>query len=794
MRLRIFRILAVALPLIALAVAGAAWLVLRGSLPALDGTLRLDGLAGPASISRDALGVTTIRASRQQDLAFAVGYAHAQDRFFQMDLTRRRAAGELSALFGEIALEADRTLRIHRFRARADTLFAAADPADRGYLEAYAKGVNAALAGADWPSFEYLLLGADPAPWTPADSLLIIYSMFIELNDELGERDALMGLMDDTLPPALVAFLTPAGTSWDAPMTGAPVAGPPPPSADEVDLRKSGPIELAGMPPARDEALVGSNNWAVGGAAAPDGAMVANDMHLPLRVPNVFYRQRLELAGPDGYTATGVALPGTPMLTAGSNGDIAWGFTNSYGDWTDLVLLETDPEDPNVYRTPGGDRAFEIHRETISVKGGQAVDLEVRSTVWGPVIGEDHAGRLRAVKWIAHHLDSMPVTRAMIDRAPDLHSAMAMANAVGSPPQNIVLADRQGNVAWTIMGRIPAPVDYDRSRPVDWQLAGTGWQGWLPETAYPRIVNPSSHRIWTANARTVDGGMLAVLGDGGYALGARATQIRDGLFDRESLDIGDMRQIQLDDRALFFERWRDLLLEELAPYDRDSHPGRADYARVVAAWSGRASTPDAGFRLVYEFRLRLQQAIYGALTAPMLEAVRERGLDEDNRYGAGAQFEGAAWALLEARPPHLLNPLYPSWHEQIVAVVDQIVADFGGVSGLSERTWGEANTAAIRHPLSGSIPVFGRWLDMPAEPLDGAVHMPRVQRVSFGSSERFAVSPGREQAGYFHMPGGQSGHPLSPFYRAGHEAWVSGNPTPFLPGPERHRLELQPLR
>jgi penicillin amidase len=792
MRLKILRLLAVAVPLVALAIGVAGWLVLRGSLPALDGSLRLDGLAGPASISRDETGVVTIRASRERDLAFAVGYAHAQDRFFQMDLTRRRAAGELSALFGEIALEADRSLRLHRFRARANALLADADPADLGYLESYASGVNAALAGTDWPGFEYLLLGVDPAPWVPADSLLIIYSMFIELNDELGERDALMGLMDDTLPPTLVAFLTPTGTAWDAPMTGGPVTAPPLPSAADVDLREGGPIELAGMPPARDEALVGSNNWAVGGAAAPGGAMVANDMHLPLRVPNVFYRQRVELAGPDGYTATGVALPGTPMLTAGSNGEIAWGFTNSYGDWTDLVLLETDPENPNVYRTPLGDREFDIHRETIAVKGGAAVDLELRSTVWGPVIGEDHQGRLRAVKWTAHQLDSMLITRNMIDRAPDLRSAMAIANAVGSPPQNIVIADRQGNVAWTIMGRIPGPVDYDRSRPADWRLAGNGWQGWLPAAAYPRIVNPASHRIWTANARAVDGDMLAVLGDGGYALGARASQIRDGLFARESLDIGDMREIQLDDRALFFERWRDLLLRELQPYEREEHPGRADYARIVAAWSGRASTPDAGFRLVYEFRLRLHQALYGALTAPMMEAVRDEGLDEDNRYGAGRQFEGAVWALLEARPPHLLNPLFASWHEQIVAVVDQIVSDYGGASGLAERTWGEANTAAIRHPLSGSIPVLGRWLDMPAVPLDGAVHMPRVQRASFGSSERFAVSPGREQSGFFHMPGGQSGHPLSPFYRAGHDAWVNGDPTPFLPGPERHRLDLLP--
>jgi penicillin amidase len=560
-----------------------------------------------------------------------------------------------------------------------------------------------------------------------------------------------------------------------------------------LDLREGEPISLANVSilPA-EEAMVGSNNWAVGGAAAPGGAMVANDMHLPLRVPNVFYRQRLVYPGADGLTVTGVGLPGTPVMVAGSNGHIAWGFTNSYGDWTDRVVVEPDPADETRYLTGDGPRPFEVFEETIEVKGAAPATLTVRETVWGPVVEADPGGSLAAVRWLAHELDEILISPMMLDRATTLEEAVAMAHAVGTPPQNIVLADREGRVAWTIMGRILAPPDYDRSRPVPWSEAGTGARIWLDSADYPRIVDPPSGRIWTANARVVDGADLRILGDGGYALGARAGQIRDRLFDRETLTIADMLAIQLDDQAIFFQHWRQLLLTTLEGSDPIGQEGRAEFRRLVDGWQGRADRHDAGFRLVYEFRRRLMAELFVALTAPVQELAAEQGLDEGRRYGAGRQFEGPAWALLEARPPHLLNPLYESWDEQILAVVDGIVSDFGGAPALSDRIWGEPNTARIRHPLSGAIPLIGGWLDMPAEPLDGAVHMPRVQQASFGASERFAVSPGREDEGYFHMPAGQSGHPLSPFYRAGHEAWVEGAPTPFLPGPERHRLTLAP--
>jgi penicillin amidase len=214
--MRVFgRLLTITAALVLLA-AIAVVILLRASLPVLEGSVDLGGLADPVVVQRDQLGVVTIRGSSRLDLARATGFVHAQDRFFQMDLARRRAAGELAAMFGPVALATDRENRLHRFRYRARQVLGRADEEEVGILEAYAAGVNAGLGNLAVRPWEYLILGADVEPWRPEDSLLVSYSMFLELNDSRGQRDSGLALLDATLPPAMVAFLSPAGTGWDA--------------------------------------------------------------------------------------------------------------------------------------------------------------------------------------------------------------------------------------------------------------------------------------------------------------------------------------------------------------------------------------------------------------------------------------------------------------------------------------------------------------------------------------------------------------------------------------------------
>ena len=654
------------------AVVGGLWFrgALQDSLPRLEGELALEGLAAPVVVERDALGIPTIRGRNRLDVARATGFVHAQDRFFQMDLMRRSAAGELSELFGPAALEWDRHIRVHRFRdvARRAILENAG-----GYgplLDAYASGVNQGLEDLESPPFEYLVLRVDPEPWRTEDVVLVSLRMFITLQDEDGSKESSLGVMSDVLPPALFELLATKGTELDAPLLGPAMSTPVLPGPDVIDLRRAAPppeeAEVARVPPP-GEAAVGSNNWAVGGALTDHGgAMVANDMHLGLGVPGVWYRASLVWPRDDEgnlHRVTGVTLPGAPEIVAGSNGSIAWGFTNSYGDWSDLVVLESDPGDPASYRTPDGSRRVERHDEIISVKGGDDVTVEVEWTLWGPVIDEDAHGRRRAMRWVAHEPGGLDVRMAGLEQATTVEQAIRSANGSGVPAQNIVVADSSGNIGWSIFGKIPRRVGFDGRLPGSWADGTRRWDGWLAPHEYPRVVNPPGARIWTANNRVVDGAMLRVLGDGGYALGARAAQIRDGLMELDRADEAALLALQLDDRAVLLDRWRDLLLEILTPEATTGNPGRAEFRRVVEDdWSGRASVDSAGYRLVRAFRQMLSSGIYESLTAPCREA--------DPRFRApGFQREGPVWKMLTERPANLLEARFDSWDERLLAAV-----------------------------------------------------------------------------------------------------------------------------
>jgi penicillin amidase len=765
-----------------------AWATLRGSLPQLDGSVEVAGLAARATIERDAAGIPTITAETRSDLAFATGFAHGQDRFFQMDLIRRRGAGELSALFGPAALDVDRRYRFHRFRARARERLAALLPPEREILGRYAEGVNAGLASLSTKPFEYLFLKAEPQSWRPEDTVLVTYTMFMMLNDSRGTRDLRRGLVHRLLPADAFAWIYPQGTAWDAPLMGEARAPLPIPSPESYSVREyrdePEPAAEVGKQP-----LNGSNNWAVAGELTATGrAIVSNDMHLGLVAPNIYYQARLIVPGADGRDVIGVTLPGAPFVVAGSNTRVAWGYTNSYGDWTDAVILRPGNE-PDTYRTPEGDLPFIRHREVIEVKGAEPVEMVIRETVWGPVNeGADYPDGEIAVSWIAHKPEAVNLRLLELERADSVDAALDVANTMGLPPQNFVVGDQAGNIGWTIAGRIPVRTDFDSTLPADWSEAH-GWTGWLDSARYPRIVNPPGARIWTANARVADGEALAIIGDGGYDLGARARQIRDGLFARERFTPEDMLGIQYDDRALFLSRWRDLLLELLDEASVGADARLAEYRRLVDAWIPRAAPDSTGYRLVRAFRLEVQARIFHGLMAPVRA-----------EYGDGIelrvsnQFEAPMWSLLTERPDHLLPGGYRSWDELMLSAVRESIRHFEETypGPLADRTWGELNTAEIRHPMSRAVPVLAGLLDMPSEPLNGDVDLPKAQGPRFGASERFSVSPGDEANGLMHMPTGQSGHPLSPFYRSGHDDWVHGRPSPFLPGLPQHELTLEP--
>jgi penicillin amidase len=799
-RFRWLRALLLSLLILVLGVLAAGWFLLAGGRAKLDGEVAAHQLRDGVSIARDELGTATIQGKSRDDVTFALGYVHAQERFFPMDLMRRVAAGELAELVGAAAADTDEAHRRHRLRATAEAALVQLSPADRHTLELYAAGVNRGLADLHVKPWEYFLLGTQPQPWRPEDSFLVIGAMYLDLNgDGQNQRELATAQMRSVLPKLLVDFLLAPDPDWEAPLKGDLSRPPVIPGPDVFDLRdrpvtsRANAAALAALLPALDDVRPGSNNFAVAGRLTENGAAIlANDMHLGLRVPDIWFRTRLRYAdpaAPNGQRdASGVTLPGTPALVAGSNGQVAWGFTNSYGDWLDWVRVQRDPKDASRYKVPEGWATLQTHEETIRIKGAASRTIKVEDTRWGPILAQDADGTPLALAWIGDLPRAYNLGVMQLEHAVSANAALNLASSMGMPPQNLLTADSAGNIGWTITGNsIPLRQGFDPQLPADWSEPGTGWTGWATPAQYPRIENPADGRLWTANNRTVDGADLALLGEGGHDVGARAQQIRDGLRTRNSFAPGNLLDIQLDHRALFLVRWQRLLQDTLAGADE---PALAQLRRLTASWRGRAAADSVDYRLVRAFREKVHEAVLAPFTAAVIDQ------HKDFAWPRPGNMEAAVWTLLRDRPPHLLDPRYADWNALLLDAARQVADELGAQpGGLAARRWGEVNRTGIRHPLSRALPAFaGRWLDMPDEPLAGDDNMPRVARPGFGASERLDVMPGHEAQSILHLPGGQSDNPLSPFYGAGQSDWVNGRPTPLLPGPDRYVLTLKPAK
>lgn len=761
------------------------WWLLRGSLAHLDGPLPVDGLQAPASVSRDARGVVTIDAASQADAMRALGLVHAQERYFEMDLMRRSAAGELAELFGPAAVPVDQRMRVHRLRARTHANLAAAVGTDPQPLQAYVAGVNQGLTDLRVRPWPYLLLRQRPTPWLAEDSVLTGLAMYADLQDPSNQTELAMARIRAVVPRALYALLSHDGSEWDAPLFGAPRGNAVLPGPDALDLRAPAPARSASAAGHADPDVHGSNNFAVAGALTADGrAILADDMHLGLRAPALWFRVRLrypDAQAPGGTVdVSGFSLPGLPAIVVGSNGHVAWGFTNSYIDNADYVHVPA--------HAPGTLDGITTHTERIRVAGQPDTMLRVRETAWGPILHERPDGSGEALRWTAQLPGAVRLDFADMARAATLDDALQIADRAGIPTQNLLLADRQGRIAWRLIGARP-----DRS--ADCLPAGAAtpvaahcapWP--IRSDASPALIDPANHRLWTANGRVLDGSALAVAGNGGYDLGARGRQIRDGLLAKERFDERDLLAIQLDDRAVFLQRWWTLLRQVV---EHSDDPALQRLERASRHWDGRAAADSVSYRITRGFRGMVLDSVSAGLLAPAKQRLGDAYLEPRL-----AQIEGVLWPLVNERPAHLLPPPYASWDALLADAARRLEADLAAQGPtLAERSWGERNTAAICHPVSRALPAFARsWLCMPADRLPGDRDMPRVQGPAFGASQRMVVSPGHEADGIIHMPGGQSGHPLSPFWGAGHEDWVNGTPTPFLPGATVHTLRLVPTR
>lgn len=775
-----------ALLLLVLLLAGAAavFATLAASLPQRRGAALVGALAAPVRIEFDRHAVPRIRAESIADAFRAQGFLHAQERFFQMDLSRRASAGELAALVGKAALERDVAQRHLRLRDAARRLVAAMPARYRSWLRAYTDGVNAGLAALKSRPPEYWLLRGRPAPWKVEDSVLVMFSFYTMLSqNQIFEQP--QGVMRATLPAALYRFLTPSTSRFDrliVPAGGSasdyvPAAIPPP---AVVDLRERAPRHFRRRRVDPPLIAPGSNQWAVaGGRGASGAALLANDPHLRLRVPNVFYRS--ELYWPGGV-ARGVGIPGLPGIMIGANARLAWGATVSNADQSDWVVIDVDPKDPSRYRVPGGYAAFTEHRERIAVAGrASPVTITVRSTRYGPVLTHDWRGRPLALHaaWLQPRGASFDLLDLMT--AGDVAAGEQVLAHWAGPSLNWMLADADGRIGWVVNGPLPRRVGFDGSAPTSWADGHRGWQG---ELAPPRLVESADGTLLTANNRTLPRAEAARLGRV-WMRPLRAHRIAELLQKQAHFDPRDFLRMQLDTRAEAYDRVRDVLLEVVPKSERN--PLLREARREVEQWNGRADVSQAGFRVLNIYYRALLERTIAPLLAPAVDAdphfvYRWPLADEVMRR------------LLDARPANLLGPPFHDWPSFLRSVLldalQRVQSD--PAAAPIDTPWGDVNRLRVAHPFAAVLPLLGHWLGMPADPQPGSMVSLRVAAPSYGAVIRMAVAPARPDDGILEMFGGQSGHFLSANFDDLEQDWHTGRPTPFLAGPTVSTLHLRP--
>ncbi|MGS0690849.1 penicillin acylase family protein [Shewanella sp. 30m-9] len=755
----------------AVAALGGVYLSLSLSLPALDKSVTSDSVKQTVTLGRDRLGTAVVHASDRQDAAYGLGYAHGQDRFFQMDLLRRNSAGELAEIFGEKALDLDKRRRFHQLRKRAELIISNLDAEHLNVLTTYAQGVNDALAAQSLESFEYIVTGATPRSWVPADSLLVIYSMYLDLQGNTIKRDLALTQIQVLFGRDMVDFLI-QPSQYQAALDGSQfaLADIPVTTLAKKLLTQAKHIEIA------EPLDIGSNNWAVTGELTANGnAMLSDDMHLSFAVPIIWYRAQLnyQKAG-ENVQVTGVSLPGAPAIVVGSNGKVAWGFTNAYIDTADWVAID---EQTPIY----------LENEIIALPDSE-VSYTVQISPYGPV--QEMGDQRYALSWVGHSDYAVDMDLIELDGINSVEQGIEVANNMGIPVQNMLLVDNAGSAAWKPTGAFPS-----RTNPSNVAIATSAFQNlnWLQESvALPQLINPKNNRLWTGNSRVVSVQEHQRLGDGGYALGARSTQIRDRLFETEDFSVQDFYQLQLDNQARFLQDWHQLLLNELT-----LQPERfAEDIAYLKSWQACACADSVGYSLVRNFRSQLIDSTFAPLETEL--AKYDLSLSPIKRY-----LEPGMWQLIHSQAQSWLPQGQGDWSSYITDMYLQSKAkllakhsdsDSDSNSGdMADLAWGKVNQLKIQHPFSKQIPSLSALLDMPVVAGFGDSFMPAVQGASFGASQRFIVQAGDEGNGIMTIPGGQSGHPLSDFYRAGFDEYVSQQSTPLLPGEIIHQLQITPL-
>ncbi len=754
---------------------GGWWLrhAMVAALPQLDGSLRVPGLRAPVTVRRDEHGVPHVEAASLDDLFLAQGYLTAQDRLWEMDMARRMAAGEGAELLGAKLVEHDRMQRVLGMRATAERLAATLSARDKQYFEDYARGVNAFIdAHPDDLSPEFRLLMYKPKPWQPVDSLLVMMSM-MQMLDERWDTKMEREHVTARLGPTLAASLYPNGSWRDHPPTQAqpdltaPQQNIPDVPLDETQssLHDSGEDLLrlrrlltgnAGC----EGCAAGSNQWVVSGAHTASGKpMLSNDMHLGHNIPNIWYESDLHAGD---FHAAGVTVPGIPYIIAGHNEHIAWGFTALYADMQDIYVEQVNGQDQ--YKTAAGWQPMEHSREIIHVRGGKDVVLDVERTAHGPVITPllPHEKRVLALHWNVYDARCAGDPLFDIDTAGNWQQFRTALSKWYAPSQNVVYADDQGHIGYQAVGFIPL-------RPGG--IAGTPiadesheWQGFIPFEQLPSAADPANGILATANARTTPDGYPFPITDQ-WVDPYRNERIWKWLAGKDKLTPADMLTLQTD---VYSEV--DQELAQRFAYAID-HAAKTDgrlreAADLMRSWDGVVGVDSSAAAIV---------AAAKSAFWPML--LRPRLGDEWRLY----QWSSSGFAreeLIMHAPAQWLPSGYANWDDFLTAVVRQGMNDEHAPASLKSWRYGVQHPVDLEHPLYSLIPWFKEWTGVATgtgpQPQSGDTTTVKQVGRTFGPSQRFTIDWSDPEAATENIVMGESGDPLSGYYRDQWPYWYGG--------------------
>jgi penicillin amidase len=759
----------------ALAAGIAAAALVLSTFPRRSGSLRVRGLRAAVSIATDAHGVPAIRAQSIDDAMFGIGWAHARDRLWQMEFERRVGAGRLAEILGEGAVPADTFLRTVGFRRAAESALRASPPEVRRLLEAYAAGVNAFLAAdrARPVELRMLLRGVPVEPWTPADS--IAWGKLMEWDLSRNAEDEIRrARVAEALGPERANELLPVNAAEPTILTAedwAPRSSAGPRSASRLppaapwrslaaEFALLGPLGLGGGEG------VGSNSWVVSGARTESGfPLLANDPHLKLRMPPVWYLASIEAPG---LAVTGATLPGIPFVLIGHNARIAWGATSLEPDVQDLFVEKTDPARPGLYFHRGEWKPFSSRIERIRVRGGPEVSLTVRESVHGPLIGAAMAGALLvapevALRWTGLDPDDRTAEAFWaLDRASTWTEFLSGVSLVHCAAQNFVYADLDGHIGYTSSGAMPVRPRADGRMPVP----GTGeddWTGYVPFEDLPRVEDPARGFLVTANNRATPREPYAF--GLSWAPPYRAARIAELLAAKPKLTAEDSRRIQSDVVSLLA---RDLLplLADTRPRDEASKQA----LELLRGWNGEMAASSAA------------AAVYAAWYVELARMPDDEleGLPQRPTHGAfllESLRTDSPWCDDPRTPPRETCADFKS------ASLSRAAAFLRGRLGPdpSRWSWGALHRLRIAHDAFDTVPILHRVFDLEAaRGGDGATvnvggfSQDASFRMSEGSSFRQVLDLSPQGTPRYALPGGQSGNVFDRRYRDLFPLWERG--------------------